>query len=86
MKMMSNCVLCSWYMGVEIREQISHFTFEFPAEEVRQIWKCCRDVATASEFMEEEMEAFHRLDKASNFSLCLLFLGALASTFPSPWA
>ena len=48
-------------MGEEIREQISHFTFEFPAEEVRQVWKCCRDVATASEFTEEEMEAFHRL-------------------------
>ena len=48
-------------MGEEIREQISHFTFEVPAEEVRQVWKCCRDVATASEFTEEEMEAFHRL-------------------------
>ena len=49
-------------MGEEIREQIGHFTFEFPAEEVRQIWKCCRDEATASEFTEEEMEAFHRLN------------------------
>ena len=49
-------------LGEEIREQIGHFTFEFPAEEVRQIWKCCRDVATASEFTEEEMESFHRFN------------------------
>ena len=49
-------------MGEDIREQIGHFTFEFPAEEVRQIWKCCRDEATTSEFTEEEMEAFHRLN------------------------
>jgi len=58
-------------LGVEIREQISHFTFEFTAEEVRQIWKCCRDVATASELMVEEWR---------------LFTGALAWTFLGPWA
>ena len=47
-------------MGEAIREKISHFTFEFAAEEVKKIWKCCREVGHAAEFTEEEMEAFHR--------------------------
>ena len=47
-------------MGEAIREKISHFTFEFAAEEVRKIWKCCREVGNPAEFTEEEMEAFHR--------------------------
>ena len=48
-------------MEEAIREKISHFTFEFAAEEVKKIWKCCREVAgNPAEFTEEEMEAFHR--------------------------
>ena len=47
-------------LGEAIREKISHFTFEFAAEEVRKIWKCCREVGNPAEFTEEEMEAFHR--------------------------
>ena len=47
-------------MGEAIREKISHFSFEFAAEEVKKIWKCCREVGNPAEFTEEEMEAFHR--------------------------
>ena len=57
-------------MGEEIREQISHFNVEIPAEDVRKIWKCCRDSATSSEFAEEEMEAFHRFALKMEFQAC----------------
>lgn len=74
-------------MGEEIREQISHFTFEFPAEDVRKIWKCCRDSATSSEFAEEEMEAFHRFALKMEFCLsssAFSLLGALDNILAGP--
>ena len=43
-----------------VRKQVSHFTFEFGAAEVRRIWRACREVGSSEELGQGEMEAFHR--------------------------
>lgn len=44
-------------LGPELQAKVSHFTFEFQAAEIRQIWSCC---CTGNEFTEVEMKSFHR--------------------------
>jgi hypothetical protein len=47
-------------LGPAVREQINHLTFEFPAGQVREVSRCCRDGGAGNELLEVEMEAFHR--------------------------
>ena len=73
-------------LGPEVREQVRHMTLEFPADQLRQVWLCCREEATGNEFTEREMEAFHRslaLHTRSTLGLCLDKLELLQVQLPA---
>jgi hypothetical protein len=47
-------------LAKEVGMKIDHLTFEFSAQDMREIWRCCRDREAELDFTETEMTAFHR--------------------------
>lgn len=47
-------------LAKEVGDKINHFTFEFPAFHIKEIWRCSRETEDEVDFTEAEMMAFHR--------------------------